>query len=442
MELAKIKGLSTGIVATCEYPHATPADFVCHFPNRRNYAILTKQFLYNSPDVVFAGGKGILETMNDGHSMKEFNDLKINLITNKTQLSRLEYEPGSIVWGLFPDWEGSLKSKSYQCDIIDPSTEPSLSEMTAKAIDILKQNKQGFMLMVEGSQIDWACHNNDPYAAVTEFLEFDKAVKIALDFAKNDKSTLVVVCPDHGNGGLTIGNARSHVSFNAVNPEQYDKIDIREKIIGPLKQVKFSARKLAGRILSDTTLINEDTIRYYYNISDPVITQKIRNIVSKNPMNALSDTLQYILGSNYSAEHFIGWTTTGHTAEDVFLALYVPEGVKGITGVVDNTEIAQYIASQMKLGNLKDLTETYFCRSDLLFADDPLISHMATKDSLVISKNDLQIIIDANTNRVRIKSADLPEKEIRLPTLAVCITTRPKGESVYYLPRMLGNYLR
>jgi alkaline phosphatase len=61
LELAKLNGLSTGIVATCEFPHATPADFVCHHPDRKNYPVLVNQMLYNSPDLLFAGGKTILD---------------------------------------------------------------------------------------------------------------------------------------------------------------------------------------------------------------------------------------------------------------------------------------------------------------------------------------------------------------------------------------------
>jgi alkaline phosphatase len=76
--------------------------------------------------------------------------------------------------------------------------------MADKAIKLLSQNKNGFFLMIEGSQIDRAAHINDSYAAVTDFLEFDKAVAVALDFAQKNKNTVVIVCPDHGSGGITI----------------------------------------------------------------------------------------------------------------------------------------------------------------------------------------------------------------------------------------------
>ena len=80
--------------------------------------------------------------------------------------------------------------------------QPSLSEMTNKSIELLSQNKNGFFLMVEGSQVDWADHANDPNYAVTDFLAFDKAVKAAVDFAKKDGHTLVLAFPDHNTGGM------------------------------------------------------------------------------------------------------------------------------------------------------------------------------------------------------------------------------------------------
>jgi alkaline phosphatase len=440
MELARLKGLATGIVVTCEYPHATPADFVCHFPDRRNYNILTGQFLNNSPDIVFAGGKGMLERANNGQSLIDFHNAGYRLITNKEAFERLTYQKDSIVWALFADWKGDTEYKSYQCDIENQAKEPSLSEMTAKAIEMLSQNKQGFLLVVEGSQIDWACHNNDPYAAVTEFLEFDKAVGKALDFAGSNRSTAVIVCPDHGNGGLSIGNVQSHTSFITKNQSQYDKIDIPEKIIAPLKEIRCSARKLTEWMLSDSGYINPDTLKQYYHITDPLIALKIKQLLKTFPAKSLSDTIQFLLGSSYSAANFIGWTSTGHTAEDVFLGAYIPEGHEKISGVIDNTQIAHYISGFLKLGNLMDSTKKYFCRTEILLDDDKAINSMVTPDSLVIQKKSTQMTVYANTRDFTIQSPGSSVKKHILPTLAVRIDDRKKNP-VYYLPKTLYLYL-
>ena len=207
LELAKLKGLSTGIVATCEFPHATPAAFVCHYDSResKSYRNLIKQFIYSSPTLLFAGGKQYLDNENY-QSLLRTNG--ITLVTDKSSFEQLNSlpQPKKSLWALFSDWQDSAKYKSYECDR-DASKEPSLSEMVSKAIELLSQNEKGFFLVVEGSQIDWAAHNNDPYAAVTDFLEFDKAVAVSLDFAKKVQNTVVIICPDHGNGGISIGNS-------------------------------------------------------------------------------------------------------------------------------------------------------------------------------------------------------------------------------------------
>jgi len=64
--------------------------------------------------------------------------------------------------------------------------------MTSKAIEVLSKDKDGFFLMVERSKIDWAAHANDPVGVISDILAFDNAVKVALDFAKKDKHTVVM----------------------------------------------------------------------------------------------------------------------------------------------------------------------------------------------------------------------------------------------------------
>jgi alkaline phosphatase len=84
------------------------------------------------------------------------------------------------------------------------SPEPSLKEMTNKALAILQKNEAGFFLMVEGSQIDWRSHNQDQQGSIRQMLLFDEAVKEVLDFAEKDRQTLVLVTADHETGGMTI----------------------------------------------------------------------------------------------------------------------------------------------------------------------------------------------------------------------------------------------
>lgn len=435
LELARLKGLSTGVVVTCEFPHATPADFVCHFDNRdgRGYSNLSRQFVYNSPSLVFAGGEEYLQLNKISGELKNKG---FSLVTDMTGFNGIANDS---VWALFADYKGNNRYKSYECDR-NKNNEPGLSEMTRKAIQILSKNPRGFFLMVEGSQIDWACHNNDPYAAVTEFIEFDNAVREALDFAASDGHTLVIVCPDHGNGGISLGNKKSNTSFLIKNPNRYDEINIEDSIINPLKMPglnKMSARKLSELIITNPEYAKPDSVKKFYNLNDREIYRKINNIGALYPRGRLSDTIQYILGSSFSEKNYIGWTTSGHTAEDVFLGIFAPPGAHKLGGVTDNSDIGKYIATSLQLGSLKDSTEKYYCHYKELFQINEI--KCINKDSMVVSKNGNTIVLYANTNKVKTIQKSMSEF-IYLTTIIVAIPKMDQTE--YYLPRIILSYLK
>ena len=370
LELARRKGLATGVVATSQFAHATPAAFVCHLNAREDRGVgafknLAKQFIYNSPNLVFAGGEQHLHDNGYAHLLQPN---KIRLITDKKAFDDTKILTDSLLWALFPDCQDSTNFMSYECDR-NTTNAPSLSEMTAKAIDLLNQNKKGFFLMVEGSQIDWAAHGNDLYAAVTEFVEFDKAVAKAIEFAKKNKNTVVIIAPDHGTGGITIGNH--------LTSKTYSRTPIRS-IIDSLKKAPWSAKRLA-RMQADS--------------------------------------------ARKSLQTCIGWTTGGHTAEDVFLAIYAPKNARKITGVIDNSEIGQYIAKILNLGDLSKATQELFSKHTAFFSSDEIAIQNA--DSLVVRKNGRKFTFFSNTNKLKING----EQEVRLPSIAVHIN------GIYYLPR-------
>jgi alkaline phosphatase len=95
-----------------------------------------------------------------------------------------------------------------------------LPEATAMAIDFLSEDKDGFFLMVEGSQIDWGGHANDGDYIIEEVKDFDKAIDAALDFAEKDGNTLVIVTADHETGGMSLSAAevRMQRTYEHINP--------------------------------------------------------------------------------------------------------------------------------------------------------------------------------------------------------------------------------
>lgn len=232
------------------------------------------------------------------------------------------------LYGLFAD-----DALAYEFDReTNRPSEPSLSEMTSKAISILSKDKDGFFLMVEGSKVDWAAHANDPIGIISDVLAFDKAVKEALDFAKKDGNTVVIVASDHGNGGLSIGNKETS--------SNYDKIPL-SAFIEPLKKVKLTGEGLEAKLDKDRTNIVE-VMKEYYGITD-LTEDEIKSI-----KDAKKGSVNYATGPIISKRAYLGWTTNGHTGEEVALHVYHPKK-QVLMGTVQNTDIPKYMAEVMGL---------------------------------------------------------------------------------------------
>lgn len=199
LEGAKLEGKATGLVATSEIPHATPAAYASHVDSRKSYDDIIEQMVYGDVDVVLAGGESFLfEARKDNENLIDvLEERGYQFVVTEEEMDELR---SGKAWGMFAP--AAMAPENQR----DGTTEPAIADMTAKAIELLSQDRDGFFLMVEGSQVDWAGHANDPVYMVTDFLAFDEAVEVAVDFAKKDGHTLVIVFPDHNTGGMTIGN--------------------------------------------------------------------------------------------------------------------------------------------------------------------------------------------------------------------------------------------
>ncbi|MBN2863137.1 MAG: alkaline phosphatase [Bacteroidales bacterium] len=244
LEIAEENGLATGLVSTSAVTHATPASFIAHQANRNNYEDIAADFLKTDIDVFIGGGYD--------HFAKRADNL--NLIDSlKARGYAVETSMNSIIGSTSPKLAGLIapEHSPYRLN----GRGEMLSLATRKAIDLLKEDRDGFFLMVEGSQIDWAAHAHHADTLVSEVLDFDQAAGVALDFAKTDGHTLVIITADHETGGVTIigGNNKIQsvrLSFSTTEHSAvmvpvfsygpgsdkfsgvYDNTDIFHKIIG------------------------------------------------------------------------------------------------------------------------------------------------------------------------------------------------------------------
>lgn len=207
IKLAKEKGLSTGIVVTCDITHATPASFYANVKHRKQNEDIALAFLEGNVDIFIGGGLDnfLSEKRKDKLSLIDSLEKRgYNLVYDLDKLDSIRgYKDGrnSLLAGLFYGGHPPLANKRYDM----------LSKSLRKSLELLSENNNGFFLMVEGSQIDFEAHLNRFDNMVEEVLDFDKAVGQAIEFAKRDNNTLVIVIADHETGGLTLNGGNIEI---------------------------------------------------------------------------------------------------------------------------------------------------------------------------------------------------------------------------------------
>jgi alkaline phosphatase len=309
LQAAEKSGKSSGLVATSTITHATPAVFASHVESRADEKDIAPQLLQNDVDVILGGGK------------KYFSDDLLNkaeqdgyeIVSDAQSLNDIE-KTGKLI-GLFA--EDSLSPELDR----ESTDEPSLKEMTSAAIDVLSNDKDGFFLMVEGSQIDWAGHANDAAWAMKDAEAFEDAVEAALDFAKKDKKTLVVIAGDHDTGGMSVGG--------------YGKSGANLEI---LKTVTATGNFMAAQINEEQSNIQE-VILHYTGIS---LTEAEINQIEQASNPAFE------INSIISKHALVGWTHTGHTGTDIPVYAYGPQAHK-FAGLIENTDFPKLMAEAMKI---------------------------------------------------------------------------------------------
>ncbi|MFV0289384.1 MAG: alkaline phosphatase [Mangrovibacterium sp.] len=192
LEIADKNGKATALVATACITHATPASFIAHQPKRSMYEQIAADFLKTDIDVFIGGGFDHFTKRKDG------KDLTVELKNKGYAVCKSMEEVNQIENGKL----AALLAPIH----LDPMPERGnmLPEATQKAIELISQNKKGFFIMIEGSQIDWGGHANNTNYIAQEMLDFDQAVGKALEFAAKDGQTLVIVTADHETGGMAL----------------------------------------------------------------------------------------------------------------------------------------------------------------------------------------------------------------------------------------------
>ncbi|MDN7240686.1 alkaline phosphatase [Planococcus sp. N028] len=379
LEGAKLSGKSTGIISTSEIQHATPAGFSAHATHRSNYQDIAEQQVYQGIDVVLGGGKESLAPgssknarVNGENLIKVIDENGYDFVETKEQLLKSSSDK---IWGSF-----ASSALAYDFDRQETNnSEPSLAEMTKKGIETLSKDKDGFFMFVEGSKVDWAAHANDTVGILSDVLAFDDAVKEAVDFAKKDGNTMVIAVSDHGNSGITMGNLNTNSNYPEIPVSTY---------IDPLKKATMTVEGALKQLKSDRS--NMEQVAGLYGLDD--LTSKELDVLKA------SKTLQADMTKMLANRANIGFTTGGHTGEDVFLYAYGPSKPKGL---VDNTDIATTMAGFMGF-DLENVSGELFVNAREAFEQKAYKTRIDVTDAnnpiFIAEKGNLKIELPINKN--------------------------------------------
>ncbi|MDK2838992.1 MAG: alkaline phosphatase [Thermosipho sp. (in: thermotogales)] len=316
-EIAAKYGVKIGIIATSRITHATPGAVYGHVNSRNDENTLAEQ-LVNSPiTVAFGGGwRHFVATggkRTDGKDLiKLAKEKGFDYITTKEEL--LNYN-GKKVIGLF--------NSSHLPAYTDRVNEPTLSEMTKKALEILSKDNSPFFLMIEGSQIDWEAHGNDPYGVWKEIIEFEEAFKVAMEFLKQNPDTLIIVTADHETGGLGLSSGGYYFDVEMIRKFSKNTDFISKESNKDKNKLKELIKKYYQLELTDEDLELFDSLVKEQGNSYYAFSNAIGRLVSKKA--------------------HLGWTTYDHTGAPVALYAF-GQGADNFKGLIDNTEIPRIIA--------------------------------------------------------------------------------------------------
>ena len=418
-----LKNKATGLVFVCEFPHATPADCASHSYQRGNYKNIAPQMVHNKVDVVLGGGTSYLNE--EGENFLKNNGYGVF----KDDLKGFRSYEGNKMWALFGKGE-----MEYDLDR-NPEEQPSLAEMTAKAIEKLSKNENGFFLMVEGSLVDHAGHGNDPVGLFSDFLAFDKACGVALDFAKKNGETAIIIVPDHGTGGPSITGGSSYSKtrlFKTLSGFKRTAAGLA-KIVNsrPAEELPEIFKEYGGIRLTDKEIDAFYNCKGYDKSPIPKDQRK-----DKKEDNVLyNNSLTGLISDIITARSTVRFTTSGHTAEELFLAAYHPKENLQL-GMIDNIEVNHLLCNLLGVGGeLDNLTASLFAKHYDVFKgmDYEIIPAEENGNPTLIVNGKKKIEIQPFTNIIKVDG-----KEEQLNSVIVYVDRT----NTFYLPQNLTELAR
>lgn len=342
------KHWAVGLATSVSIDHATPAAFYANVFSRNDYYEIGVQLAETGFE--FFGGstfyKPFLEEKPKAENVYDlcrkngylfcrgYKDFCNQAFDSEKVILIQEHE------GLTNDYKGTGKIP-YTIDRKEGDL--TLAEITRAGIDFLYKKDKPFFYMVEGGQIDWACHGNDAAAVIQETIDFDQAIQVAFNFYRqHPDETLIVVTADHETGGMALGNSDYTLHLDLLQYQTASAGEISGRLSDLHKQfgkkLTFDhVKKLFAETLGlfdkvEVSAAEEQALLATYKLMMKNKTKDSKNMYAS--INALADQAMRLL----DAKAHVGWTTHSHSASAVPV-FAVGVGAENFTGFYDNSDI-------------------------------------------------------------------------------------------------------
>ena len=323
----KKAGKMAGCVTTVPITHATPAGFCIASKSRNSQEAIAEMYLELKFDIMMGGGDKFFSSENRKDKKDLYQDFiskGFNVVKDRAEM--LSIDNSKPILGVFST-DGLPYSKDRETSKELTNSSPTLAEMTARAIDKMKNHPNGFVLQVEAGKVDWAAHANDITGLIYDQVAHDEAIKVAIDFAEKDKNTLVILTTDHGNAnpGLIYGktvneNFDTIQNYKQTNDWILNGIGKETTISQIIDRIEF-ATKLALQEEEAKELLS-----FYNNIKMEDGLYNPKHL----PFKVLSE-----IQKKYNS---VGWISMDHSSDYSELALFGP-GSELLNSFIKNTDL-------------------------------------------------------------------------------------------------------
>lgn len=337
----KKAGKKAGIVTTVPATHATPAGFTVSLKSRNDQTAIAEEYLRLEYDVIMGGGNQYFDaaTRKDKKDMyAAFQKKGYAVSRNKKEMQQTQAK-GKKLLGIFDEDALPYAIDRMNTPILQQQI-PTLAEMAHTAIESMKDHPQGFVLQIESGKVDWAAHANDIAGLIHEQLQFDDALKVAIEFAQKDKETLVIITTDHGNAnpGIIYGKNANN-QFDSI--AQYKQTN--EVLLNSFSD-QTTSKQLTEYIAAQLGMVlqPEDAqyiLNYYHQLEkqeDGLYNYK------KLPYKGFAE-----IQKKYDA---VGWISMDHSADFVEIAMYGP-GQSQHLPFMKNTDLHHFMLRAAEVEN-------------------------------------------------------------------------------------------